>query len=162
MREEYRTTLRASRTSLNSSGVSRVSINRCTARVPCMFLEMDTSSIEQPRTTSNLHKARLASEDDRSIRCQIPLSSSALLNELLAEVVAEGIAHEVGNVRDHLVEDDIALREIIILQLFLQEAAAVLVEAHHRNLSDAKAMNEDGMIEKASSESYHSSNFRFW
>jgi hypothetical protein len=51
------------------------------------------------------------------------------LQQLLAKVVTEGIGHELNHVRGSLIEDDLQVLRGALLELLLQETAAVLVLA---------------------------------
>ena len=58
-----------------------------------------------------------------------------VLYELLAEVIAKRIRHEVGKVAERLVEDDVAMLWDTLLKLLLEVATAVLILAKRRDLA---------------------------
>jgi hypothetical protein len=58
----------------------------------------------------------------------------AVLEQLLAEIVAEGIGHQLGDARVNLLEDHLYVSLIALVKLALQEAASVLVRAKRQNL----------------------------
>lgn len=61
---------------------------------------------------------------------------SAVLQELLAEIVAERIHHQLGDVRASLSPDLADLGRVSVLQLLLKEPAAMLVFAQSEDLSN--------------------------
>mmetsp|Transcript_1697 Transcript_1697/g.5250 ORF Transcript_1697/g.5250 Transcript_1697/m.5250 type:complete len:376 (+) Transcript_1697:220-1347(+) len=57
----------------------------------------------------------------------------AVLEQLLTEVVAERIGHQLGKAFVRLLEDDVERLGVVLVQLLLQEAAAVLVAAERKH-----------------------------
>ena len=66
---------------------------------------------------------------------QVALRIGTVLQQLLAQVVAKRIRHQLRKVRKCLRKDQIALRRYTLVQLALQEAAPKLVAAQLRNVS---------------------------
>jgi len=58
----------------------------------------------------------------------------AVLEQLLAEIIAEGISHQLGDAWVDLLEDHLHVGLIALVKLALQEAASVLVRAQRQNL----------------------------
>ena len=58
----------------------------------------------------------------------------AVLEQLLAEIVAEGIGHQLGDARVDLLEDHLHVGLVALVKLALQEAASVLVRAERQDL----------------------------
>ena len=60
---------------------------------------------------------------------QVSLLVRRVLQQLLAKIVAERVGHQIGEVGERLVEDDVSVFRDPLLQLLLEVAATVLVLA---------------------------------
>ena len=72
-------------------------------------------------------------DSGESVRCSSDESGAlvvgAVFEQLLAEIVAEGISHELADVRTSLSEDDLNLLGLALLELALKVSTAVLILA---------------------------------
>lgn len=67
---------------------------------------------------------------------EIPLLICGVFKQLLAQIIAERIGHQVGEVVKSLPEDDVPVFLDPFFELLLQEAAAMLIFAHRWDLAD--------------------------
>ena len=59
-----------------------------------------------------------------------------MLNQSLAQIVAKGVGHQIDHVGVHLAKDLVQMVLVPILELLLEVAAAVLVQAEGIQLTD--------------------------
>jgi hypothetical protein len=67
---------------------------------------------------------------------EVALFIRRILQQLLAEIVAEGIGHQIGKVGEGLAEDDVPVFRDPFLQLLLEVTATVLIFAQAGNFTN--------------------------